>query len=466
MFKIKFTNEIIVNETGLTMVGKILNDTSFRTKINNKSKIKNSSNVIPTYDIMATYIGCLAQAKPDFERIEEYRNDQFFKKAMMLEKKSPSESIARQRLDAIGKDDVDEFKNIIDIVNIELLTSDKVTITPRYNDFIPIDIDVSPHDNSGTKKEGVSYTYKGYDGYSPIYAYIGNEGYLLGLELREGSEHSQCEKTIPFLKNIIRISDKIIKDKKRLFTLDSGHSCTDNIELFTNEKVDYIIKKNNQRDNLKNIFENAEKRYNKQLKENKKDDIEIVKKIETREGKDYYITSIEKIKYIKNLEGKETPQKIRVVQECIKRTIDKKGQVLILPEYEVKQYYTSLDKSISDKDVIELYHAHAVCEQFHSEIKTDMDLDRLPSGKFNTNEIVLKLAQLTFNILRMIGQASIELQRDGLNIKRKRIRTVIKDIVYFASKIVNHARQEYINISKYEFFRETFKNLYNHFCCG
>ena len=184
MFKIKFTDEIIVNETGLTMVGKILNDTSFRTKINNKSKIKNSSNIIPTYDIMATYIGCLAQAKPDFERIEEYRNDQFFKKAMMLEKKSPSESIARQRLDAIGKDDMDEFKNIIDDVNIELLANEKVTITPRYNDFVPIDIDVSPHDNSGTKKEGVSYTYTGYDGYSPIYAYIGNEGYLLGLELR------------------------------------------------------------------------------------------------------------------------------------------------------------------------------------------------------------------------------------------------------------------------------------------
>lgn len=188
--------------------------------------------------------------------------------------------------------------------------------------------------------------------------------------------------------------------------------------------------------------------------------------METREGKDYYITSIEKIKYIKNLEGKEIPQKVRIVQECIKRTIDKNGQVLILPEYEVKQYYTSLDKSISDEDVIELYHAHAVCEQFHSEIKTDMDLDRLPSGKFNTNEIVLKLAQLTFNILRMIGQASIELQRDGLNIKRKRIRTVIKDIIYFASKIVNHARQEYISISKCEFFRETFKNLYNHFCYG
>jgi len=45
--------------------------------------------------------------------------------------------------------------------------------------FIPVDIDVSPFDNSGSKKEGVSFTYKKMDGYAPIFAYIGTEGYLL-----------------------------------------------------------------------------------------------------------------------------------------------------------------------------------------------------------------------------------------------------------------------------------------------
>lgn len=36
MFRIKYTDEVIVNETGLQMVGKILNDTNFRLYINNK----------------------------------------------------------------------------------------------------------------------------------------------------------------------------------------------------------------------------------------------------------------------------------------------------------------------------------------------------------------------------------------------------------------------------------------------
>ena len=48
-------------------------------------------------------------------------------------------------------------------------------------------------DNSGTKKEGVSRTYKGYDGYVPIAAYLGREGWAIVMELREGNWHAQKE---------------------------------------------------------------------------------------------------------------------------------------------------------------------------------------------------------------------------------------------------------------------------------
>lgn len=46
----------------------------------------------------------------------------------------------------------------------------------KEQEFLPLDIDVSPFDNSNTKKEGVSYTYKGHDGFAPIFAYLGKEG--------------------------------------------------------------------------------------------------------------------------------------------------------------------------------------------------------------------------------------------------------------------------------------------------
>ena len=41
------------------------------------------------------------------------------------------------------------------------------------NGYVPVDIDVTPFDNSKTKKQGVSRTYNGCDGYAPIMAYIG-----------------------------------------------------------------------------------------------------------------------------------------------------------------------------------------------------------------------------------------------------------------------------------------------------
>jgi hypothetical protein len=52
--------------------------------------------------------------------------------------------------------------------------------------------------------------------------------------------------------------------------------------------------------------------------------------------------------------------------------------------------------------VIRLYRTHGTSEQFHSELKTDLGLERLPSGEFQTNELVLLLGMMTYNLLRVI----------------------------------------------------------------
>ena len=76
----------------------------------------------------------------------------------------------------------------------DLVRSCSPAISPIHTsvgDFLPLDMDVSPFDNSKTQKEGVSRTYKGVDGFAPIFAYLGAEGYLVNLELREGKQHCQ-----------------------------------------------------------------------------------------------------------------------------------------------------------------------------------------------------------------------------------------------------------------------------------
>lgn len=90
-----------------------------------------------------------------------------------------------------------------------------------------------------------------------------------------------------------------------------------------------------------------------------------------------------------------------MVYEIIDRTTDGDGQEMLFADTEFNLYMTSL--SDSDEDVISLYHNHIICEQFHSEIKSDMGIERLPSGKFDTNALILKLGMIAYNILRIIG---------------------------------------------------------------
>ncbi len=72
-----------------------------------------------------------------------------------------------------------------------------------------------------------------------------------------------------------------------------------------------------------------------------------------------------------------------------------------LPEIEVDTYDTSLPDA--PDIIITWYHAHGTSEQFHSEIKSDMNLERLPSGKFAANALVLLLGLVAYNCLRLCG---------------------------------------------------------------
>ena len=85
----------------------------------------------------------------------------------------------------------------------------------------------------------------------------------------------------------------------------------------------------------------------------------------------------------------------RRIVRLIERTVDRKGPPLLLPEREIEGWWTSLE--LPAAQVIALYADHATAEQFHSELKTDLDIERLPSGKFATNALLLALAGLAYN---------------------------------------------------------------------
>jgi len=115
------------------------------------------------------------------------------------------------------------------------------------------------------------------------------------------------------------------------------------------------------------------------------------------------------------------------------------GQPLLIPYLSLHLWRTNLPKSnFSPQDVIHLYKDHATSEQFHSEFKTDLDIEKLPSAKFKTNELLVAIAQLVFNNLRVIGHQA--LASNLLNPKgqktRFRIRTILLKLIYLPSKLI------------------------------
>lgn len=73
-------------------------------------------------------------------------------------------------------------------------------------------------------------------------------------------------------------------------------------------------------------------------------------------------------------DGSDKTVGIRTIYDITERTIDKYGQFFIVPDIELNTYWTNLP--LADQEIIDLYHAHGESEQYHSEIKTDMDVER------------------------------------------------------------------------------------------
>ena len=441
-FIIKDGDEHLTSHSGLALIGALMDRMELGARINAVTLPGCREPKISHGDILKSMIGLLCMGKPDYEAIEAFRDVPFFRYSLGVEQ-CPSSPTLRQRLDVVKG----AFDGIVKEESAHLIceTAPEIgTVSTRKGDLTALDIDVSPFDNSKTKKEGVSRTYKGVDGYAPIFAYLGREGYLVNVELREGKQHSQKD-TPAFLRESIRYA-KMITDKGLLVRLDSGNDSMENVGVCIGEGVDWLIKRNLRREDIQEWLNIAQKRGGKEA---------------SSEGK-----SVWRGETHRTVDGFAEP--LRIVFEVTERTM-KDGQWLLVPEVEVDTYWTSLEDD--PYQAILLYHDHGTCEQFHSEIKTDMDMERLPSEHFSTNSDIMILALLAYNLLRLCGQESLREDNGNLEkrsphrkkAQRRRLRTVMQDLIYMASRITFHARRMYLSFGRYNPWSDVWQNLYRGF---
>lgn len=406
---IQVSEERPITPSSLFLVGQLLGKSRFIKKCNTmKVDGKRSQSQIKNGDILLSYIGLLCQGKTAYEDIRKMSEDpDYYERALGITSTIPSAETLRQRMDDIGSS---LRRNILD-VNVEMFHTYNMEPTPISEEFVPVDLDVTPLDNSKTYKEGVLYNYKGYFGYAPMMAYIGAEGFLVNTELREKSQRCQYN-TPAFLSETLNYSHQLTE--KQLFVrMDSGNDAAENLGILIEDGSRFIVKNNLRRGESKQEWLDKVKECCKDI-------------CHPRDGKTIYVGSLWKAVNYTDVEGNSKTVTTRIVYKVIERTMDKNGQLLIMPDIECNTFWTNLDWN--DDDIIKGYHAHSECEQYHSEIKTDMDVERLPSGKFETNELVLELTILAYNILRMIGQSSLKSEcasRSKHPAKRCRIQTVM-----------------------------------------
>jgi len=426
-------DELYTVHTGLALVGLCLN--RFTTMDRQLAKRVGRCRGISHADVLKSYVGLLSLGKSDYEAITDKIKDEYFKESLGI-RRVPSAETLRQRLDAYAE----PFREVIEACAVEMVKKSRAPVSGLYTGHIPLDIDVFPMDNSNTKKEGVSRTYHNYDGYAPIAGYLGLEGWCLEAQLRPGSQHSQ-KGFLPFLDRVIKKAREITK-KGLLVRLDAAHdSIETRVALEEYPRVFYVLKWNPRgasgAELASMVFREGKVT---RPRPGKRVGILKVQGEQEYKGKSYRFTKV-----------------IRVTE----RTHDRNGQLFLLPEIKLEGWWTNLD--LPEEKIIRLYEGHGLCEQFHSEFKSDLDIERLPSGKFATNALIMSLAVLTYNILRYIGQMGLlgEVSPVRHPAKRRRIKTVIQELIYMACRVIRSGRRYKLRFGRCSPGYLAFRQVYN-----
>ena len=442
-FIIQDGTERLSQTSGLALIGALLAQTHLAERVNHVQLPNCLAPEIAHSDVVSAMIGLQCLGMPKFAAIEPFRHDPFFAQSLGLTM-CPSEPTLRQRLDGVEA----AFDHILKEESAQLLRQRIPALAPLLTSdgaFIPIDADVSVFDQSGSQKEGVSNTYKNLPGYAPNFAYLGREGYLVNAELRDGKQHCQAG-TPAFLREAFAYARQIT-DHALLLRLDAGNDSQDNITECVVADVAWIIKRNLR-------------------KESRDEWLALAQQCGTashpRSGKTVWRGDT-----VRKVEGRDAP--LRIVFEVTERTTTLTGQGLLIPEIEVDTYWTSLTAPADE--VIALYHDHGTSEQFHSELKTDMRLERLPSTWVATNAVILLLGMIAYNLLRLCGQESLS-PPDGLPearpvyrrpATRRRLRLVIQELILVPCRLITRARTWRISFGRYFLWKTVWTRLYHTF---
>jgi hypothetical protein len=416
------TDEPIFENAGLAGIGQLM-------RIAEIERVRSGRNLpnhkIKDTDILKVFCGLMAVGRVGFEHIHHVEHDGFFAAALGIAR-MPGEASLRQRFEAMSLDR--RVHEDLPGCGIRMLKKVKhpvvkVQVPGFYG--VRVDTDSSIFDNSQSRKEGVAIGYSGIAGYAPVCSFL-EGGIVVGAQLCPGDQHPLHEGYEGYFAQVRQRVNSLVPDSPILWVEDAAF---DSGKLMSgrhadeNKARDFFIIRHNLRQEPSDVLVNLAKEQGEAF--------------HPRPGKTVYTGS--------TVRSHGEMKKVRLVYEVSER-ISKKGQMLLAPEYTVFSVWTNLEE-VSCADVLRLYQDRGTCEQYFAEIKSELDLERLPSGKFCVNELFFQLGMFVNNMLRVMGQGL--LGPEILKMKkatRRRLRTVMQNLMYMCGRVVRHARQVIVRV--------------------
>jgi hypothetical protein len=431
MIPLQQTHDAINAHGGLNLIGKLIAKFCPLDRLFAPER-RQRSDAFPLSDALKTQLGLIAMGRCQYEDIESFRPAADATDAIPGQESFaqslgtayvPSESAMRSAMKTLADAHGHSIAKLSEC-SLNILKARPIArCTHDGWAYVPCDVDVTCFDNDGSHRENVGRTYHGYDGYAPIIAYIGAQGFVLDHEMRPGSQH--CQKGTPeFLQHMLeRLAQIKLKDEV-LIRMDSGNDSADTLAVLRASPHRFLIKRNQRQENPVKWLSIA---------------MAMGPPDETpRPGKEVWQGSVGHLR-----PGGESSEQepLNVIYRVTRRSIDKRGQALLIDEIEVETYWTNLWQEAAD--VVALYHAHGTSEQFHSELKTDMNLERFASHSYAVNSLQLQLGTLAYNLMRVVEELARE-ERDEWptrikDVQRRRVGSVMADLILVAGKIVRHA---------------------------
>jgi hypothetical protein len=430
---------------GLVLVGAYLKRfTTVQARFNG-TFIKRPSG-IPFGDVLIPGVAMLCTGKSDFEAVSQIRGSAWAARALQVKRIASPETL-RQNLDQLGERAFPQSLRILQDGMLDAIRNAGMQPSPLWTGHVALDIDTTPQDNGKTLKQGVGRTYKGCDGYCPIMAYAGQDGFCIGSEFRKGTQHSQKGAPAFIAQQIQRL--RTLEVSRILVRLDSGFDAAETMLAIEDSGADFIISFNH-RSESETIWTKQAEALPKsawiRLDDTRNLRIAYLERTETRRNKEGREIQVRRIVRVKKRLEVLVPDTKKDRKHASAFT-EPKPLMRPRPVFEVgSAWSTRLD--LPAPEIARLYEDHGTSEQFHSEMKSELDLERLPSGKFNTNALVFAMGCLAYNVLRVLGIRGKAAFRNRHPAKRKRLKTIIQELILVPARILRGSNQIKLDLGR------------------